>query len=215
MYSNSCCTERLAQGCVIGLKGVTVNSVEALITALIPQLVSDVEVNTFSFQICRRFQNAAKNGRVRLTKSTAPMSKKDKFDLTGHLVRFIWYVFLGAATIQVIEHIKAFMVETPTHQLIATTSRRMCSSCRERSTLRFQAFCVDRRWRSCFYLQRIHTYTRPREAEPICGMQDDVRIGPVPNVVVTHIRGLYSIEVQVSCHQSWTSPTCLTKTRYG
>ena len=67
MYSNSCCTVRLAQGCVTGLKGMTVNSVEALITALIPQLVSDViEVNTFSFQICRRFQNAAKNGRDKI-----------------------------------------------------------------------------------------------------------------------------------------------------
>ena len=150
------------------------------------------------------------------------MGKKDKFDLTGHLVRFIWYVFLGTATIQVIEHIKAFMVKTPTHQFqgriifmsmfndiereeLATGGRFAMSKKPEHehiaTTSRDVGFAAVVGRGQHFVTKpsvltedgdlvsicRACTHTRDRrEAEPICGIQDDVRIGPVPNVVVTH-----------------------------
>ena len=200
---------------------MTVDSVEALIAALIPQLVSDViEVNIVSFQVCCRFQNAAKNGRVRLTKSRAPMGKKDKFDLNGHLVRFIWYVFLGTATIQVTEHIKAFMVKTPTHQfqkriifmsMFNDTERdELVTGGRFAMSKKAKHKHIATTSRDAGFAAVVgggqHFVTKPsvltedgdlvsicrayirdrREVEPICGIQDDVRIGLVPFVVVTH-----------------------------
>ena len=64
-----------------------------------------------------------------------------------------------------------------------------------------------------------------QEADLECGLQDDERIGPALNVVVTHEHGVYSLEVQVlsklhlgqfSCwHLSWTRQICHTNAGDG
>ena len=73
-YSTLGCTMRLAQGCITRLKGVTVNSVEALMTALTKQLLSVViEANSVSIQLHpgseMRSSGAARNWTMEFSQS--------------------------------------------------------------------------------------------------------------------------------------------------